>query len=101
MEHTHEHTHEYTHSHEHTHEHGHEHEHTHEHHCDCTREIGGGERTKALLAYMIDHNDHHAQELAELLGSVDGPAKKKLTEAIGSFEVANVQLREVLALLEE
>ena len=50
---------------------------------------------------MIDHNDHHAQELAELLGSVDGPAKKKLTEAIGSFEVANVQLREVLELLEE
>ncbi|MDO4812240.1 MAG: hypothetical protein Q3995_01820 [Eubacteriales bacterium] len=91
MEHNHEHTHEYTHSHEHTHEHNHHHEH----------EACGNDRTKALLAYMIDHNDHHAEELAGLLESVDGAAKKKLTEAIGSFEVANVQLREVLELLEE
>lgn len=91
--------------------HEHAHEHCHEHtHGDLTSthtdEFGGdsdrvASRTKALLAYMIDHNDHHADELAALLSSVDGAAKKKLSEAIGSFEVANVQLREVLALLEE
>lgn len=95
MEHDHEHTHEDTHNHVHTHEHGREHTHEHMH------DAGGRERTKALLAYMIDHNDHHAEELAELLDGMDGRAKKKLTEAIGSFEVANVQLREVLELLEE
>lgn len=93
-EHCHEHTHDgVTHSHPHTHDHGHEHDHDHAHE--------GAARTKALLAYMIDHNDHHASELAALLDEVDGQAKKKLREAIGSFEVANVQLREVLALLEE
>lgn len=89
------------HNHEHTHEHIHDHEHVRSHEHTHTHEISGAERTRALLAYMIDHNDHHTEELAELLGSVDGRAKKKLTEAIGSFEVANVQLREVLELLEE
>ncbi len=77
----------------------HIHEHTHEHTHD--RAPGGAARTRALLAYMIDHNEHHGEELAALLESVDGQAKKKLSEAIGSFEVANVQLREVLSLLEE
>lgn len=80
-------------------EHNHEHTHEHNHHHD--HEACGNDRTKALLVYMIDHNDHHAEELAELLESMDGAAKKKLIEAIGSFEVANVQLREVLELLEE
>lgn len=99
MEHNHGHTHEHLHTHEHNHDHHHEHDHEHSH--EHNHEICGNDRTKALLTYMIDHNDHHAQELAELLVSVDGAAKKKLTEAIGSFEVANVQLREVLELLEE
>lgn len=93
------------HEHDHCHEHGHDHSHEHMHGdltSTHTDEFDGGlSRTKALLAYMIDHNDHHADELAALLSSVDGAAKKKLSEAIGSFEVANVQLREVLALLEE
>ena len=50
---------------------------------------------------MIDHNEHHASELAELLDSLEGEPRKKLLEAIGSFEVGNVQLREVLELLKE
>ena len=94
--HEHEHTHTYTHSHPHEHEDGHEHthEHTHDH-----GDIPPAERTKALLAYMIDHNEHHAEELAELVDSLEGAARKRLLEAIGSFEVANVQLREVLDLV--
>lgn len=90
--HEHEHCHEHTHTHPNAHEHGHHHDHGHG---------NGAARTKALLAYMIDHNDHHAEELSALVDSVDGAAKKKLSEAIGSFEAANLQLREVLALLEE
>ena len=72
--------------------------HTHDHgHSD----VPAAERTRALLAYMIDHNEHHASELAELVDSLDGAARKRLLEAIGSFEVANVQLREVLELMGE
>ena len=77
----------------HTHDHGHEHPHDH-------GDIPPAERTRALLAYMIEHNEHHTEELAELVDSLEGAARKRLLEAIGSFEVANVQLREVLELVE-
>ncbi len=86
--------HEHEHEHTHAEPHSHPHEHTHGH-----GEIPPQERTKALLAYMIEHNEHHAEELAELLDGLEGDARKRLLEAIGSFEVANVQLREVLELL--
>lgn len=125
MEHSHEHTHTYTHSHEHdhaegqehihTHEHEHEHTHDHEHththvHADGTvhthththaegEAMSDVEKTKALLGYMIDHNEHHAEELADMLPALEGEAQKKLSEAIGCFEAGNVQLREVLELL--
>ena len=72
-------------------DHGHEHHH-------CRGDVPTAERTRALLAYMIDHNEHHATELAELVDSLDGAARKRLLEAIGSFEAANVQLRETLEL---
>ncbi len=88
------------HEHEHTCTHSHPHEHDHEHaHAALSGGVSPAERTKALLAYMIDHNEHHASELSELVDSLDGAARKRLLEAIGSFEVANVQLREVLELV--
>ncbi len=59
------------------------------------------EETKALLAYMIHHNDHHAEELADLLPSMPESARKKLLLAIGTFESANVELQEVLDCLNE
>ena len=81
---------------EHTHDtQEHFHEHTHEHAAPT-----GGSRTRALLGYMIDHNEHHCEELADLLDALEGAPRRKLLEAIGSFEVANVQLREVLDLME-
>ncbi len=100
------HEHELTHTHEHTHENGvtHTHEHTHEHehtHTHARDDVPAAERTRALLGYMIEHNEHHAEELAELVDTLDGAAHKKLLEAIGSFEAGNVQLREVLELMEE
>ncbi len=63
-------------------------------------EAKGAEEVKALLAYMIHHNDHHAEELADLLDDLPEPARKKLMMAIGSFEAANVELQEVLDCLE-
>lgn len=99
-EHTHQHVHEdgSVHTHTHSHEDGHEHSHTHTH-AEAAAGISDAEKTKALLGYMIDHNEHHAEELADMLPSLGGEAQKKLSEAIGCFEAGNVQLREVLELI--
>ena len=77
----------------------HTHDHGHEHH-DCG-DASAPERARALLAYMIDHNEHHAEELADLLDTLPTQAKKQLTRAIGTFEAANVELRQVLEYLED
>ena len=50
---------------------------------------------------MIHHNEHHAEELADLLDALPKHAQKKLSLAIGTFESANVELRDVLECLEE
>ena len=71
----------------------HMHTHDHFHTDDKMAEI------KALLAYMIDHNEHHADELADLLDALPPKAQKKLRIAIGTFDAANVELREVLESL--
>ena len=82
------------------HEQGHEQEHIHSHeHAPVGRDVAPAERTRALLAYMIDHNEHHAAELSELADGLDGAARERLLEAIGGFEAANAQLREVLELI--
>lgn len=95
--HTHEHSHEHTHSHVHAdgtvHTHAHEHVHSHEAPQDA-------DKVKALLNYMVEHNEHHADELADLLDMLPDKAKDKLTKAIGTFEAANVELRAVLEELE-
>lgn len=97
---THSHPHEYEpgcergHTHDHAHDHGHA-------HTPAAGDVAPGERTRALLAYMIDHNEHHASELSELADSLDGAARKRLLEAIGGFETANAQLREVLSIIKE
>lgn len=108
MDHIHEHEHEHCHEggeHTHDHQHGHTHTHadgtthTHEHtHTHAHNEADSGE-LKALLEYMVHHNTHHAEELANLLDSLPEAARKKLSMAIGSFEVANVQLKDVLDCL--
>ena len=118
-EHTHEHTHAdgTTHTHEHLHSHdemGHSHSggeghththdgstHTHSHnhpHTDMNAQPGL-EQTKALLTYMLHHNEHHAEELAGMLDALPEGAREKLSLAIGTFEAANVQLKEALEAL--
>ena len=120
---THVHTHEHTHadgtihSHEHIHTHtedghthgageGHTHTHdgsTHTHPHDHTHPgeaPTGLEQTKALLTYMLHHNEHHAEELAGMLEALPEASRDKLSLAIGTFEAANVQLKEVLDSLE-
>lgn len=82
------------HDHPHTHMDGHSHDHTHPQ--SAPNDI---EQTKALLAYMVDHNEHHAEELANLLDSLPEKAQKRLSMAIGTFEAANVELQDVLESL--
>ena len=48
-----------THTHEHTHTHDHGHDHVHSHDLP-------GDKTAALLQYMLDHNIHHAAELNDI-----------------------------------
>ena len=89
---------------EHSHSHGGEvHSHTHSHTGRGTPAAAAPVQpeTVKLLEYMIDHNDHHADELAGLLEQLPEKAQGKLMRAIGSFEAANVELREVLDCLKE
>jgi len=102
MSHTHSHTHTHadgtthSHPHDHEHEHGHGHEHDHDHAAAPT----DPEQVKAILTYMLHHNEHHAEELAGMLEILPEKARAKLSLAIGTFEAANVELKEALECLE-
>lgn len=111
--HTHEHTHEYTHTHEHVHEAGHEGEHTHNHeeghthgHCGscggCRQEHPANEQ-EALLAYMLDHNKHHAAELLEMAKQFRETGKEEaavqIEKAVENFDKGNLYLSVALSLV--
>ncbi len=74
--------------------------HMHPDHVHSHAPAKSAQEVKALLAYMIHHNDHHAEELADLLEDLPEAARKKLLFAIGSFEAANVELQAVLDCLD-
>ena len=89
--HTHPHTHDHDHCHEHTHDHDHGHEHTHAQHSP--------EEALALLAYMVQHNQHHAEELHELAHSMEDEPAQLIHDAILDFNLGNEKLDEALKLL--
>ena len=111
--HTHEHTHEYTHTHEHVHEAGHEGEHTHSHEDGHTHEhcgsCGGCQQGRpaneqeALLAYMLDHNKHHAAELLEMAKQFRADGKEEaaaqIERAVENFDKGNLYLSVALSLV--
>ena len=68
-----------------------------EHSHDNPRDL---QEIRAMLQYMIAHNDHHTGELADLLDRLPEKPRKLMLRAIGSFEAANVELSEVLAALD-
>ena len=57
-------------------------------------------KTRAVASYMIAHNDKHIDELAGLTGGLDKQASRILLEAIGSFEVGNTLLKQLLEYLD-
>lgn len=119
--HTHEHEHTHTHTHEHSHEHGHDHDHSHEecgcghdhdhhheHHeeCGCGCGCGGHEHQDenvAVLAYMLDHNKHHALELKEIAAHLrevgKDEAAAQIEKGVEDFEKGNMRLSIALSLV--
>lgn len=54
----------------------------------------------ALLSYMIDHNKHHEEELAELTESMSDEAAKLVREALRDFKFGNELLGKALSILQ-
>ncbi|MBO4330972.1 MAG: cobalt transporter [Oscillospiraceae bacterium] len=91
------------HTHEHSHADGRIHTHEHTHDGAHAHAHPGGEglgQTAGLLKSMLEHNEHHAEELAGLLDSLPPKAKNRLLLAIGTFEAANTELKAVLDCIE-
>lgn len=57
-------------------------------------------QARAVAAYMIAHNDKHLDQLAANVPGLDKQAQKLLLDAIGSFEVGNTQLRQLVEYLD-
>lgn len=92
------HGHDHEHSHEHTHDHEHGHEHTHDHGAQPKDE------DTAVLAYMLDHNKHHARELAEIAKHLREQGKDdaavQIEKGVEDFEKGNMRLSIALSLVQ-
>lgn len=55
----------------------------------------------ALLEYMVHHNEHHAEELAEIAQGLEGDAKEIVDSALNDLGQSNKKLAKALALLKE
>ncbi len=101
-----EHGHCHGHDHEHTHEHTHDHSHGQEHcgGCEsgCAQKKPGSEQ-EALLSYMLDHNKHHAAELADVAKKFRETGKEdvavQIEKAIENFDKGNLYLSLALSLV--
>ncbi len=112
IEHSHEHVHEAGHEEDHTHSHEHPHEHPHDHEaCEHSHGCAGScgtcpsaeEETLALVGYMVQHNQHHAAELADMAKKLremgKDAAAEQIEKGVSDFESGNVRLSVALSLL--
>lgn len=103
-EHDHGHHHEgYCHEHEHDHDHCcHEHEHHHDEPVRDPASLGDLEKARILLSHMLDHNQHHEEELAALAkrftDAGDAATAKKIRSARARMVEANLALMEAVSL---
>ncbi len=106
-----EHDHGHHHDHEgccHEHDHDHEgccHEHEHHHHDEPVKDpasLGELEKARILLSHMLDHNQHHEEELAALAkrfaDAGDAVTAKKIRAARARMVEANLALMEAVSL---
>ena len=97
---SHEHTHEYSHIHSHEHEHNHTHSHEHEHDHGHSHSVASSpEEAQALLKYMLDHNQHHAEELHDLAHCFEAEIADLVHDAVDKLEESNDLMEQALALL--
>ena len=80
--------------------HHHDHNHEHHHHDHSHAEVTSKEETLALLAYMVSHNKHHAEELANLSAGVEGEAAAELQKDITLLNEGNVAFEAALKLMQ-
>ena len=85
------------------HDHGHDHHH---HHEGCGCGCGGHEQQDenvAVLAYMLDHNKHHALELKEIAKHLrevgKDEAAAQIVKGVEDFEKGNMRLSIALSLV--
>lgn len=88
------------HSHGHTHGHGHVHDHSH-----SGTAAGEQEEVKALLGYMLSHNEHHAEELigiSDRLRDLDMEvAAEIMDQAISHYNNGNALVEKALLAMGE
>ena len=88
------------HEHAHTHEHGHDHDHDH----GCASD-NCGDKTAALLDYMLKHNEHHAAELDQVADRLRAEGKEaaadQIKKAVDEFKKGNLYLGLALATVKE
>lgn len=97
-----EHGHCHGHAHDHTHDHAHDHEHCGSCGSGCEPKKPGSEQ-EALLSYMLDHNKHHAAELADVAKKFRETGKEdvavQIEKAIENFDKGNLYLSLALSLV--
>ena len=91
------------HEHEHDHDHCcHEHEHHHDEPVRDPASLGDLEKARILLSHMLDHNQHHEEELAALAkrftDAGDAATAKKIRSARARMVEANLALMEAVSL---
>ncbi len=95
----------------HSHEHGHTHEHAHDHeHSGAPADPGQEEasaqdKQKALLDYMVQHNDHHAAELDDVAEKFRADGQEDVAEqikkAVDEFQKGNMYLKLAQSMVKE
>jgi hypothetical protein len=99
-------SHAHTHDGEHAHEHCHEADtcHTHEG-CNGCEGQPQGDRTAALLDYMLKHNEHHAAELDQVAEKLRqegrGQAAEQIKKAVDEFQKGNLYLSLALSMVRD
>ena len=82
---------------------GHDHHHHHHHH-DHDASAASKEEAVALLGYMVAHNEHHSEELAELaetMRSMDmASIAAEIEDSLADFKEGNLKLRAAFAMLQ-
>ena len=105
--HEHEHHHDHCHNHDHGHHH-HDHDHEHHHHDhshphDHSHSHDEDNKDLALLKYMVDHNEHHAEEIANMAKALRDAGKisaaEELEAGVADFECGNAHLSKAYYLL--